>query len=596
MIARMRRSRRWAAAVAVVGLVGSTLVLSAAPAAAATGPVYGAFTLAGIGGQYTGTMTMPAAFPAATFTSNSRAEASIPTGASAFLTASTPFGQVYGISRNKGYLNQRPAADNALSPSTTTYTFAYPTPAAGWGFVLADIDADQVQVQVQVQVTGPGGLPVAIADLGFEGVFNFCDIPSPRPSACSGVTAPFDLPTWDPATGILSGNRAARDTTGASGWFQPTLPLHTLTLVFTRHSGFPVYSTGFATLIRAVSGAVTVDGTTPLAGVQLDILGPGGAVVGTVSTGADGTYSLDGLAPGDYSVRAATPAGYQPVGPGERAADLVTSNATGIDFDLTLIKYPASGTVTSDRGPVSAATVTCLDPTGTPIGSALTDSSGSYACPPVPPGTGYSVVPSVPEGYAADGRVLQTFDVVDAAVTGLDFALTVPPPVTTGTSTTATITTETTATTETAETTATTATTSTPTVPDTTTPDTTPDTSTPDTTTSDSTTDTPTTDSTRTVVVAGTWTIAGTTSDEFAADQTDDTYADTYDDTYDSDQAYDSEQAYDSDQSYESDQAYDTELATTGSPIESLLPVGAALLLGGGLLMLFARRGRGAHR
>ncbi|HEY5114953.1 MAG TPA: hypothetical protein VIJ00_05475, partial [Nakamurella sp.] len=68
MIARMRRSRRWAAAVAVVGLVGSTLVLSAAPAAAAPGPVYGAFTLAGTGGQYTGTMTMPAAFPAATFT------------------------------------------------------------------------------------------------------------------------------------------------------------------------------------------------------------------------------------------------------------------------------------------------------------------------------------------------------------------------------------------------------------------------------------------------------------------------------------------------------------------------------------------------
>jgi hypothetical protein len=55
MIVRRRGSRRWAAAAAVVALVGSTLVFSAAPAAAAPGPVYGVFTLAGTGGQHTGT-------------------------------------------------------------------------------------------------------------------------------------------------------------------------------------------------------------------------------------------------------------------------------------------------------------------------------------------------------------------------------------------------------------------------------------------------------------------------------------------------------------------------------------------------------------
>ena len=37
-------------------------------------------------------------------------------------------------------------------------------------------------------------------------------------------------------------------------------------------------------------------------------------------------------------------------------------------------------------------------------------------------------------------------------------------------------------------------------------------------------------------------------------------------------------------------------LASTGSHAESLLPVGAALMLGGGLLMLFGRRHGGAHR
>ena len=326
--------------------------------------------------------------------------------------------------------------------------------------------------------------------------------------------------------------------------------------------------------------------------MRLDILGPGGVVVGTVSTGADGTYSLDGLAPGEYTVRAATPAGYQPVGPSERDADLVASNATGVDFDLTLIKYPAIGTVTADGTPVSGATVSCLGPTGTPIGSAVTDSSGAYSCPPVPPGTGYSVVPSLPGGYAADGPLTQTFD-VDAAVTGLDFALTAPPPITTETSSTPT--TATTATTATTETTTSGATAADTTTSGTTNPDTTsagiaPDTTTTDTTSTDTTsTDTTTTDttsdSTPTVILAVTWSILSETSDEFVDEQMfvdDQTYDQTYDEIYDT--------AYDSEQSDES------ALATTGSPIASMLRVGAALVLGGGLLMLFGRRRRGAHR
>ena len=285
-------------------------------------------------------------------------------------------------------------------------------------------------------------------------------------------------------------------------------------------------------------------------------------------------------------MRAATPAGYQPVGPSERDADLVASNATGVDFDLTLIKYPAIGTVTADGTPVSGATVSCLGPTGTPIGSAVTDSSGAYSCPPVPPGTGYSVVPSLPGGYAADGPLTQTFDVVDAAVTGLDFALTAPPPITTETSSTPTTATTATTETTTSGTTAADTTTSGTTTPDTTSAGIAPDTTTTDTTSTDTTsTDTTTTDttsdSTPTVILAVTWSILSETSDEFVDEQiiVDDQ---TYDEIYDT--------AHDSEQSDES------ALATTGPPIESMLPVGAALVLGGGLLMLFGRRRRGAHR
>jgi len=58
------------------------------------------------------------------------------------------------------------------------------------------------------------------------------------------------------------------------------------------------------------------------------------------------------------------------------------------------------------------------------------------------------------------------------------------------------------------------------------------------------------------------------------------------------DQTYD--EIYDT--AYDSEQSDESALATTGSPIESMLRVGAALVLGGGLLMLFGRRRRGAHR
>jgi hypothetical protein len=72
----------------------------------------------------------------------------------------------------------------------------------------------------------------------------------------------------------------------------------------------------------------------------------------------------------------------------------------------------------------------------------------------------------------------------------------------------------------------------------------------------------------------GHWSIASETSDEFLVDQTYDT-------------AYDSEQSYNSEPTIRA--------GDDRSPIESLLPVGAVLVLGGGLLVLFGRRRRGAH-
>ncbi|UYO97668.1 hypothetical protein OED01_02800 [Microbacterium sp. M28] len=65
----------------------------------------------------------------ATVASDSRAgSVGVMTGASVWLSEGTPVGAKYGSSRNNPYLNLRPKADTATSPSTTTYSFDRPTP------------------------------------------------------------------------------------------------------------------------------------------------------------------------------------------------------------------------------------------------------------------------------------------------------------------------------------------------------------------------------------------------------------------------------------------------------------------------------------
>src|SRR5690606_28044800 len=147
----------------------------------------------------------------ASVTSDSRAgQVGVISGASTWLSEGTPVGAKYGTSRNSPYLNLRPKADNASSPSTTTYSFDRPTPASGWAFVLGDIDADAIRLS---GVTASGAALTA-AGLGFQGGFNYCaDGVAGKPS-CTG--AADDVPTWDPDALTLTGNAAALDTSGAA--------------------------------------------------------------------------------------------------------------------------------------------------------------------------------------------------------------------------------------------------------------------------------------------------------------------------------------------------------------------------------------------
>ena len=408
-------------------LVAALVVVPWVSASAATTSKWAQWTpLAGSAGAYTTTMQVPVGgFPAANVTTDSRGgQVGIQTGASAWLGTATPPGATYGSSQGMPYLNLRPRADTATSPSTTTYTFERPTPSGGWAFVLGDIDADRAVVTAR----GVDGQLLTGAELGWQGGFNYCAA-SPGP-ACTGVVT--DVATWDPVTGEVRGNAAGTDTSGAAGWFQPTVPVTSLTIAFFQRSGFPVYQTWFAALARDISGTVVhqVDG--PLAGATLSLRGPDGTTLATTTSAPDGTYVFAGYAAADgYEVAIKAPTappdepGYIVVGPAQLSANLSTTDAVGVDFVVRdIVPVPVSGVVATDGGvAVPGATVTLTESGGATL-TAVSDLEGAYLFDAVPLGDyTFSLVP--PGGYS----VVSVPDPVtisvgsEAAITGQDFVV-----------------------------------------------------------------------------------------------------------------------------------------------------------------------------
>lgn len=372
-------------------IVLAAVMVGAIPAAAATTSSWATWQpLAGGAGAYTTTVQI-AAQPAitATMTSDSRGGGpAVISGASTWLSEGTPIGAKYGSSRDQSYLNLRPKADNAASPSTTTYSFAAPTPSSGWAFALGDIDADAVRIQA----IGPDGQALDATELGFRGVFNYCAPGVAGKPSCTGDAA--DVPTWDPTTLTLTGNAAAADTSGAAAWFEPAAPISSLTFFFTRRTGFPVYQTWFVSQARDVTGTVAdvVDG--PLNGVGITLTDANGAVVGTTTTAADGTYSFPGfVAAAGYTVRVTPPIGKISTGATTLAVDLTSADAVA-DFTLrAIVPVAVSGQVTdADGDPVAGVTVTIDGQTTT------TDAAGEYLFDSVPVGTHTATI-TTPAGY-----------------------------------------------------------------------------------------------------------------------------------------------------------------------------------------------------
>lgn len=365
----------------------------------------------------TATIAVPdvGGFADAALTSTTAGPAGPESGATRWLGAFTGPGGTYGSSQGQQYLSLRPAGNSAASPSVSTYTFEHPTPAGGWAFTLGDVDAEYLDVAAE----GVDGEPVDLADLGFRSGFNYCQ-GSPRPSGCSAAKAQPE-PLWDATAGRLAGPEVDSDgapvpgwsdTDGAAAWFEPSVPLRSLTVRATWRIGSPTYQTWFSALSRDASGTVTATPECSAADLSVTLRDGGGDVVASTTTAADGTWSVDDLATyDDWSVEVDAPDGCSVVGPPTRSVDLSSTDAV-VDVDLEVVTGSVGGQVTeTDGSPLPEVALTVESPDGT-TSVATTDDDGVYGPVELPPGEA-SIAIAPPDGYTVVGDETVTVTVTD---------------------------------------------------------------------------------------------------------------------------------------------------------------------------------------
>jgi hypothetical protein len=258
----------------------------------------------------------------------------VPNGAGAFLGADTGFGQKFGSTLRQPYvnINAAPRADQ----STTDIVFEEPTPD-GWGFALGDVDADWLFIRAWQDTEQT--IPLTVDQLGFQEVGNYC-MNSPRPSGCTGGDY-TDQPVWveapgpgaspDPddfiyQPGTLRGNSSLEpdgsgslDTYGAYGWFQPTVPVASMELLYGERAGSPVFQLWMA----APAPVVTIEGTVEVEdgdvpeGTVVQIQEPTGEpVLGLdaepleVPVAEDGAYTVELPQQPEYQLAVIPPAGF----------------------------------------------------------------------------------------------------------------------------------------------------------------------------------------------------------------------------------------------------------------------------------------------
>jgi protocatechuate 3,4-dioxygenase beta subunit len=191
------------------------------------------------------------------------------------------------------------------------YNFCELPPAGISGYVYSDLDNDGIK--------DPG-------EAGIGGVTVFLKDANGQPT---GATAITDATGYYQFTGLRPGTYGlgeiqpaayldGLDTPGSAGGTAMNPGDMIMGAVLT--GGLHAVNYNFGELLPAgISGFVHVSDSgdclndptaQPLSGVTIHLLDANGNVIATTTTGADGRYSFDNLAPGRYGVREIQPAGY----------------------------------------------------------------------------------------------------------------------------------------------------------------------------------------------------------------------------------------------------------------------------------------------
>ena len=159
--------------------------------------------------------TFPVGSPTLTATVISTKDLS--TATSAVLPGDRGFGSIYGSSSGFSYITV-----NSVD-TTTTITFSAEVPAGEIGLALGDIDAEELSVSM-----GNTNGEVFAAQMGVQAPFNY-------------TTSDTSLPTiiFDSSTTITLLEPGCPDagkcnTSGATAWFKPTVPVSVITIESTR--------------------------------------------------------------------------------------------------------------------------------------------------------------------------------------------------------------------------------------------------------------------------------------------------------------------------------------------------------------------------
>ncbi|MEW4288285.1 carboxypeptidase regulatory-like domain-containing protein [Rossellomorea marisflavi] len=284
-----------------------------------------------------------------------------------------------------------------LLPGSYTFVFT----ATGYGSqtkgatvisnttTILDAELAQIAGTLTGTITDPGSAPIPNATVTiFQ---NNVQIASVLTDAAGNYTIPGLSPgSYTVSIGALNYSTLTLGTSIASG--QTTV----LNATLTPNPG-------------TLTGLVTDTGSTPLSGVNITVTTSSGTgtIVATTVTGNDGTYTVPGLAPGNYIV-VASGTNFQQ---GSEGATITSGGTTVVNFILAANPGSLAGTITNAQTgtPIAGANVQVriLDAGGSIIATVSSDTNGQYAVGNLAPGF-YTVVASAPN-FQTNSATVQVF-------------------------------------------------------------------------------------------------------------------------------------------------------------------------------------------